>query len=210
MRTRFLLPFLLFGVLGASVACQVGPQPVSSVTPAAVPPTAAPKATVVGKSFAAADPVIQIGKQYTATLKTDKGDIVLTLRADKAPVTVNSFVFLARKGYFDGLKFHRVEPGFVIQGGDPLGNGTGGPGYETEEDINDLTNLKGTVSMAKNTGSTKVGSQFFINLADNVALDQTAGAQKRFYPFAQVTAGMDVAALLKRDDVIRSVVITEK
>ena len=92
MRTRFLLPFLLFGVLGASVACQVGQQPVSSVTPAAVPPTAAPKATVVGKSFAAADPVIQIGKQYTATLKTDNFGASLELRnaSGKQAVVVNA------------------------------------------------------------------------------------------------------------------------
>ena len=68
-----------------------------------------------------------------------------------------------------------MEPDFIVQGGDPLGNGTGGPGYETEEDVNDLKNVKGAISMAKSTGSTKVGSQFFINLADNPSLDQSAG-----------------------------------
>ena len=69
----------------------------------------------------------------------------MNLFADKAPKTVNSFVFLAQKGFFDGITFHRVVPDFVVQGGDPKGDGTGGPGYQTEEDQNDLKNLKGTV-----------------------------------------------------------------
>lgn len=220
---RIRLPLFALGALSslfiaAASACQVDdPAPPASNATAGTPQASASASAAApatsanaGKQFKQPEQVIQAGKQYTATVKTDKGDIVLALYADKAPVTVNSFVFLAKQGYFDGLTFHRVEPGFVIQGGDPLANGSGGPGYKTQEDQNDLANLKWTVSMAKTAGSTEVGSQFFINLADNTALDQSSGTQKRFFPFAIVTAGQDVVTQIKRGDVVRSVTITEK
>ncbi|OAI40849.1 hypothetical protein AYO38_04955 [bacterium SCGC AG-212-C10] len=150
-------------------------------------------------------------KSYTATITTDKGDIVLKLFTAEAPRTTNTFVFLAQKGYFDGITFHRVVPGFVVQGGDPTGRGSGGPGFETEEDRNDLSNTRGMVSMAKAGASTKFGSQFFINLGDNSAnLDKDGANQKRFFPWAQVTTGMDVVDKLAQGDVIRKVTITVK
>lgn len=178
------------------------PNATTTTTPDASP--------TVNRTYAAAEQVVDTAKSYTATIKTDKGDIVLELFDDQAPRTVNTFVFLAQKGYFDGLTFHRVESNFVVQGGDPKGNGTGGPGFQTEEDINDLKNTKGMVSMAKAGAVTNFGSQFFINLKDNPALDADTPSSKRFYPWARVTTGMDVVEKLAKGDVMRSVTITEK
>ncbi len=162
---------------------------------ASASPTADGSATASAtpaKTFAKADQVIDAAKNtYSATIKTDKGDIVVSLFADKAPNTVNSFVFLAQKGYFDGITFHRVAKGFVIQTGDPTGKGTGGPGYSTQDEPNQLSNKRGTLSMAKVGGAKEFGSQFFINLKDNPSLDYTSPGDK-FYPFGEVTSGMDV------------------
>lgn len=144
------------------------------------------------KSFTKADAVTIAGKQYSATMKTSKGDIVVELFADKAPQTVNSFVFLAKKGFFDGLAFHRVVKGFVIQTGDPTGSGSGGPGYSTKDEPNQLSNERGTLAMAKVSGATEFGSQFFINLTNNTALDYNNPTPNKFYPFGKVTSGMDV------------------
>ncbi len=155
-------------------------------------------------------------KQYLATLKTDKGDIVLQLYADKAPMAVNSFVFLARHNWFDGVTFHRVLPGFVAQAGDPSGTGYGSPGYAFDNEI--VTDLKfdkpGVLGMA-NAGPNSNGSQFFITYAAEPTLD---GA---FTVFGQVIQGMDVAekltprnpsegATLPPGDKILSVTIEEK
>src|SRR6185437_1534771 len=166
--------------------------PVGSVT---ANPSASPSAsaTADAKSFAKADQVIDASKNtYTATMKTSKGDIVIKLDATDAPNTVNSFVFLAQKHFFDGLTFHRVIPGFVIQGGDPQGDGSGGPGYSTKDEPNKIRNTTGTLSMAKASGASSFGSQFFINLKDNTSLDYDNPTANKFYPFASVTSGMDV------------------
>jgi len=154
--------------------------------------TASPSASVTAKTFAAAEQVVDPAKQYTATMKTSKGDIVIKLYADKAPNTVNSFVFLAKQGYFDGITFHRVVKDFVIQAGDPTGTGSGGPGYTTKDEPNEIPNKRGTITMAKVAGSGVFGSQFFINLKDNAALDYNNTSGDKFYPFGEVTSGMDV------------------
>src|SRR2546427_318017 len=91
---------------------------------------------------------IDLKKTYRATIETDKGNIVLDLYPKDAPQHVNNFVFLAREGFFNGLTFHRVEPGFVIQGGDPLGDGTGGPGYNIPAEIG-AKHSKGALAMAR-------------------------------------------------------------
>ena len=100
-------------------------------------------------------------QRYMATLKTDKGEVKLELLPKDAPKTVNNFVFLARDGFFDGVGFHRVIPGFMAQGGDPTGTGSGGPGYRFEDERNNLKHETGSVSMA-NAGPNTNGSQFFI------------------------------------------------
>ena len=94
--------------------------------------------------------------------------------------------------FFDNTTIHRIAKNFVVQAGDPTGTGRGGPGYQTEEDKNELKNLRGYVSMAKAGAVTQVTSQFFINVKDNPVLDSDAPNQKRFFPFAQVISGMDV------------------
>ena len=148
-------------------------------------------ASVTPKSFTAAEQVVDPAKKYVATIKTSKGDIIVDLFADKAPNTVNNFVFLAQKGYFDGITFHRVVKDFVIQAGDPTGTGSGGPGYSTKDEPNEIANTRGTLSMAKVKGAGEFGSQFFINLKNNTALDYNNPGDK-FYPFGEVTSGMDV------------------
>jgi cyclophilin family peptidyl-prolyl cis-trans isomerase len=130
---------------------------------------------------------IDQSKQYFATLKTEKGDIVLQLYADKAPLAVNSFVFLANQGWFNGITFHRVIPGYVAQTGDPSGSGYGGPGYAFDNEIS--TDLKfdapGVVGMA-NAGAGTNGSQFFITMAPEPKLDGS------YTIFGRVVSGMDV------------------
>lgn len=134
-------------------------------------------------------------RSYTATLETEHGDIVVELFADKAPRTVNNFVFLAREGFYDDTVFHRVLPNFMAQGGDPTGTGTGGPGYRFADEFHpDLKHDRpGIVSMA-NAGPNTNGSQFFITYVPTPWLDG------RHAVFGQVTEGMDVLKALKPRD----------
>lgn len=199
------------------------PNALPTATPtanASVTADASASPTVNPKQFAKAEQVIDATtKQYKATVKTNKGDFEIKLFADQAPNTANSFVFLAQKGYFDGLTLHRVQANFVIQGGDPKGDGTGGPGYTTADEPNQLSNKRLTLSMAKVGGAANFGSQFFINLKDNTSLDYTNSGDK-FYPFGEVTSGQEVIdqiAQVKVDSrfkpidpvVIQSVVISD-
>ncbi|HSL26843.1 MAG TPA: peptidylprolyl isomerase [Acidimicrobiia bacterium] len=156
---------------------------------------------------------IDLAKKYTALLDTSHGPITIDLDPGRAPITVNNFVFLARDGYYDGVIFHRVVPGFVIQGGDPTGTGRGGPGYKFRDELEGSGSYRrGTVAMA-NAGPNTNGSQFFICL-DNVGLPHA------YTIFGSVTSGMEavdsIAALKTRserpveDAVISSVTITEE
>lgn len=139
--------------------------------------------------------VIELKKKYSATLSTDKGDIVLELFADKVPVTVNNFVFLAREGFYDGTIFHRVISGFMAQGGDPTGTGRGGPGYRFADEF--LPSLKhdkpGILSMA-NAGPGTNGSQFFITHVPTPHLNNKHSV------FGQVVSGMDVLLSIPERD----------
>jgi peptidylprolyl isomerase len=159
--------------------------------------------------------LIDTSKQYTATVKMEKGgEFVIDLYADKAPITVNSFVFLAREGYFDGVTFHRVLEGFMAQGGDPTGTGGGGPGYKFVNEDSDLRFDKAGVVAMANAGRDTNGSQFFITFVPTPQLDGG------YTIFGQVTSGMDVVnGLTRRDpnqqpdftgDVIESVTIQEQ
>lgn len=154
-------------------------------------------------------------KEYYATVKMAKGgEFVIQLYPDQAPVTVNNFVFLAREGYYDGTTFHRVLPNFMAQGGDPTGTGAGGPGYEFQNEDNDLTfNKSGVVAMA-NAGRDTNGSQFFITFGPQEYLNGG------YTIFGQVVEGMDVVTNIRlRDprenpafegDVIESITIREE
>jgi cyclophilin family peptidyl-prolyl cis-trans isomerase len=141
---------------------------------------------------------IDLKKKYTATLKTDKGDIVLELFADKTPVTVNNFVFLAREGFYDGIIFHRVIADFMVQGGDPTGKGSGGPGYRFADEFHpSLKHDKpGLLSMA-NAGPGTNGSQFFITHVPTPHLDNKHSV------FGQVIGGMDVLMSIPPRDPMR-------
>jgi peptidylprolyl isomerase len=172
-------------------------------------------ALVGTKQYAFAPPMlIDRNKQYTATVKMAKGgEFVIQLYADKAPITVNSFVFLARQGYFDGVTFHRVLEGFMAQGGDPTGTGMGGPGYEFVNEDNDLKFDKAGVVAMANAGRDTNGSQFFITFGP---AEQLNGG---YTIFGQVVSGMDVVNGLTRrnpkqnpafpGDTIDSVTISE-
>ncbi len=148
-----------------------------------------------------APPEMQIdpSKHYTATLHTDKGAIVIALHAEKAPRTVNNFVFLARAGFYDGTIFHRVIADFMAQGGDPTGSGRGGPGYRFADEFHpDLKHDKpGVLSMA-NAGPNTNGSQFFITHVPTPWLDGKHSV------FGQVIAGMDVLLSIPPRDPMRS------
>jgi cyclophilin family peptidyl-prolyl cis-trans isomerase len=151
---------------------------------------------------------IDVDKTYVATISTAKGDIVVQLDASAAPLTVNNFVFLARQGFYDGLTFHRVEPGFVIQGGDPTGTGAGGPGYTVPAEIK-LPHVEGAIAMARkadqvNPERASSGSQFYITLAATHFLDEGYTA------FGHVIEGMDVVQSIAVGDVIEKITITEE
>jgi cyclophilin family peptidyl-prolyl cis-trans isomerase/protein-disulfide isomerase len=147
------------------------------------------------KQFTSCPPFdIDPAKRYTANIETEKGTIVIELLPDKAPLAVNSFIFLARQGWFDGVTFHRVLPGFVAQAGDPSGTGRGNPGYFFNNEISDLRFDKpGLVGMA-NSGPDTNGSQFFITYAPAPHLD---GA---YTIFGRVLSGLDVAENLTPRD----------
>lgn len=142
-------------------------------------------------------------EKLTATLETSRGKIVIELTPDKTPKTVASFVNLIQRGYYDGLAFHRVIPGFVIQGGDPLGNGTGGPGYNFEDEFDSsLTHSgAGILSMA-NAGPRTNGSQFFITLGAQPHLNGKHSV------FGKVIEGMDAVTSIKQGDKITHATVT--
>lgn len=134
-------------------------------------------------------------KEYKATFTTDKGKMVFKLHADKVPNTVNSFVFLARQGYYDGTKFHRVINDFMAQGGDPTGTGSGGPGYDFEDEFHpELRHSgRGVLSMA-NAGPNTNGSQFFITHRATPHLDNKHSV------FGQLIEGEDVLMAIPERD----------
>jgi peptidyl-prolyl cis-trans isomerase B (cyclophilin B) len=136
-------------------------------------------------------------------LHTEKGDIVFELFADTAPKTVSNYVYLTTEKYYDGLTFHRREPGFVIQGGDPRGTGTGGPGYKFEDELkDDYTYQRGIVAMA-NSGPNTNGSQFFIMLKDTPL-------PHLYSIFGRVTEGLDVVDKIAVGDKMLTVTVEDK
>ncbi len=166
--------------------------------------TAPSEPTPKPMSYSAPPPMtIDSGKQYVATIETEKGNIVLELFAGDVPVTVNNFVFLAREGFYDGTTFHRIIPGFMAQGGDPTGTGSGGPGYRFADEFTRHTHVTGALSMA-NAGPATNGSQFFITYGPQHHLDGKHSV------FGQLTDGMDVLEAVKQGDTIIRIVTEEK
>lgn len=151
---------------------------------------------------------IDVNKTYRATIETSKGNIVLDLYPKDAPQHVNNFVFLARDGFYDGLTFHRVVPDFVIQGGDPLGKGTGGPGYNIPPEIK-RPHPKGALAMARQGGPPETtpssGSQFYITL------EATPNLDGGYTSFGQTTPdSMSIVEQIAVGDVIKTITIQEQ
>jgi peptidyl-prolyl cis-trans isomerase B (cyclophilin B) len=132
-------------------------------------------------------------------ITTTHGDIVFHFYPDDAPLHSAAFLKLADAGFYDGLKFHRVEPGFVVQGGDPKGDGTGGPGYNLKAEFNPRPHVRGTVAMARSSRPDSAGSQFYICLGDAAFLNG------QYTVFGQMTEGFDVLDAIRRGDAMVSV-----
>jgi peptidyl-prolyl cis-trans isomerase B (cyclophilin B) len=147
---------------------------------------------------------IDVDKTYKAEIATARGTIELELYPEHAPKTVNNFVFLAREGYYDGIIFHRVIDNFMVQGGDPTGSGSGGPGYNFEDELTDnpLTHEKGVLSMA-NAGPNTNGSQFFITHAPQPHLNGNHTV------FGKIIDSEGVVDSIEQGDKMESVKITE-
>jgi peptidyl-prolyl cis-trans isomerase B (cyclophilin B) len=160
----------------------------------------------MSKQYASAPPMsIDPNKTYVATFETSRGSIVVDLFPKDAPNTVSNFVFLAKDGFYNGTKFHRVIPDFMIQGGDPEGTGRGGPGYKFADEVknNPRKHQRGSLSMA-NAGPNTNGSQFFIT---HIATDWLNG---KHTVFGQVRSGQEIVDAVKQGDTLTRVTIEEK
>ncbi|MEK6721284.1 MAG: peptidylprolyl isomerase [Chloroflexota bacterium] len=165
-------------VLGA---CTAAASPASTDL---VPPGA-----IGGTCPTSQPPALAAGETRTVTISTSQGEFAITVTADLSPIAAGNFVALAECGYYDGVVFHRLVPGFVIQGGDPSGNGTGGPGYGIADEPVTATYHRATVAMARTSAPNSQGSQFFVVLGDGAA--QALASYNTYAIFGEVTAGMD-------------------
>ena len=194
-----ILPVRRLAVLAATVAIaaaacsSAAPSPIPTVgpiTPApSVAPSAAPPADTSGCPTSAPAPM-KAGETATVTVETSKGTIVMKIEGDLSPNAAGNFVALAECGFYDGVVFHRLVPGFVIQGGDPTGTGGGGPGYTIKDEPVKGEYKRGTLAMARTPEPDTQGSQFFIVLDDQAkaALDSA----RTYAIFGEVVSGMDV------------------
>ncbi len=202
---------LLLLVTLTLAACETGSGGSTVPTPAtATSATAAPQGnpavcqnltrTAVNQLNSPPPMQIDVSKAYTARVNTSRGSFTIALRPKQAPATVNNFVCLGQAHYYDKLTFHRVEPGFVVQGGDPLGNGTGGPNYKLPNETNPAPWKTASVAMASSKAGVS-GSQFFVLLGDAPFL-ATSGVYNQF---GNVTEGFDVVQKIQKGDTITSI-----
>jgi cyclophilin family peptidyl-prolyl cis-trans isomerase len=152
-------------------------------------PAASTGGTATGECPTSQPEALPAGETRTVTIETDKGAIAIKIEADLSPIAAGNFVALAGCGYYDGVVFHRVVPGFVIQGGDPTGTGTGGPGYEIQDEQVTATYGRGVVAMARTSQPNSVGSQFFIVLDD--AARAALESANTYQIIGSVSSGMD-------------------
>lgn len=150
------------------------------------------------------DALVERARTSQARIVTEKGDIVFGFFPDDAPVHCAAFIKLTDAGFYDGLAFHRVEPGFVVQGGDPDGNGTGGPGYKLKAEFNAKPHLRGTAAMARSSDPNSAGSQFYLCLDDARFLDN------QYTVFGQMSDGFETLDAIRRGDVMTKVTIEPK
>ena len=140
----------------------------------------------------------------TAVITLEKGgEIRIEFYPEEAPKTVENFVTLAKKGFYDGLKFHRVVPGFVVQGGDPKGDGTGGPGYTIKAEFNKQRHVRGALAMARSQHPDSAGSQFYITYGTQPHLDGS------YTVFGHVVSGMEHVDHIEQGDTMKSVTILD-
>jgi cyclophilin family peptidyl-prolyl cis-trans isomerase len=177
----------------AAGACTGGGSPPSPLVDPTSPPATPGLATCPSSQ---PDP-LPAGQLRTVTLETSKGSIVIEIRADLSPIAAGNFVALASCGYYDGIVFHRVVPGFVIQGGDPTGSGRGGPGYTISDEPVTAVYGRGTVAMARTAAPDSVGSQFFIVLDD--AAREALVYYNTYQIIGTVTSGMEAADAIAAD-----------
>jgi cyclophilin family peptidyl-prolyl cis-trans isomerase len=205
MRTFFTSLFIGGCLLLVGAGCAAGPlalTPNDDVSSSGTSLDTTTSQPMTQWTFQGALPVERITAKI-ARISTKYGDIVIKLYADTAPLTVSNFVYLTEGGFYNGLTFHRREEGFVIQGGDPNGNGSGGPGYTFEDELNDdYTYSRGRVAMA-NRGPDTNGSQFFIMLDDSAL-------PKSYSIFGEVLEGMDIVDQIKKGDVMTTVTIEDE
>jgi cyclophilin family peptidyl-prolyl cis-trans isomerase len=177
-------------LLSWTVALAVG-LAIAGCNAAATPrPTQAPSQASGSGCPASQPPALPAGETRTVTMATAKGTITIKIQADLSPIAAGNFVALASCGFYNGVVFHRLVPGFVIQGGDPAGTGRGGPGYTIQDEPVKTTYKRGTVAMARTQQPNSQGSQFFIVLDDGA---QASLARANTYAiFGNVTAGMEV------------------
>jgi peptidyl-prolyl cis-trans isomerase B (cyclophilin B) len=195
MTRRRLLGALAVAALALAAAHGAPAQDGKAPDPKAAPPATDTKAPDTRKGTRV---------KQSAVITMDKGgEIKIDFYPADAPKTVENFVTLAKKGFYDGLTFHRVEPGFVAQGGDPKGNGTGGPGYQIKAEFNKQKHLRGTVAMARSQHPDSAGSQFYICFKPAPFLDG------QYTVFGIVTSGMEVVDGIKIGDKMKSVKIVE-
>lgn len=210
MKTKFLL-LLFLGML--NIQAQTAKKPVTTITKK---PTATAKTTAKTTAKPPQKPAA-VAEGIFATIASNKGTIVVQLEYQKTPITVANFISLAEgtntfvsdeklkgKPFYDGLKFHRVIKDFMIQGGDPLGNGSGNPGFAFKDEFTDLKHNKGGILSMANSGPATNGSQFFITHKETPWLDG------KHTIFGHVTQGMDIVNLIAQDDVILKVTIARK
>lgn len=210
-KTLFVVSCFAIAAFGAGCFPAATPPAATSTavtpTPAATPvttdaySTTTPTMTNETLAFPGVLPDVQVNNQIVR-IKTTKGEIVFELLPAEGPRAASNFAYLAGKKFYDGLTFHRVEPGFVIQGGDPLGNGTGGPGYSFQDDPVKLPYKKGIVAMA-NAGPNTNGSQFFIMLGDTPL-------PPAYSIFGRVISGQEVVDHIAVGDVMTSVTVEGK
>lgn len=180
--------FVILGIMLANSNTATAPATAQNNTSATTQADTSAVAARNDKYSAAPPMTIDPAKNYTATITTPRGDIEVKLRPDLAPETVNNFVFLAKDGFYDGVTWHRVIEGFMAQGGDPTGTGTGGPGYTIKDEFSpDVPFDKpGLVAMAKTSAPNSAGSQFFITKAPYPSLNG------QYTIFGEVTKGQDI------------------
>jgi peptidyl-prolyl cis-trans isomerase B (cyclophilin B) len=189
VKTGRMMAVVLISILALGIALAIVYRDVIAADPQPKDP----------KEKAMAEPLPQV------TIKTEKGDIVLELAEDDTPNTVANFISLADSGYYNGLTFHRVIANFMIQGGDPEGTGTGGPGYTIADEVSPkLKHLRGVISMAKTAAPNSGGSQFFIT---HVATPHLDGIHT---VFGRVIKGMDVVDAIKQGDKMVKVTVDRK